>query len=338
MKKSYLPALLVIALFAASMQAVFAQDILKVSESKLQKKSGYLVRPRDKIEGRVLGENQFNFTVTVDEDGMFEVPFVDKRILAKCRTERDIREDIKKHLSKYLKKPLISVQVVERRKPAPVIVAGEVVSKGQVALTRETRLLEVLNFSGGAKDSAGGSVRVFRPLPPMCSSAKELANWREKSNNGKVIPSKMYKLSAIKAGRKEHNPLINNGDIIVVEKAFPVYINGEIINKSGVYIKEGGLTLTQAIAMAGGVGGKAKVKDIRIYRKIPNSQDRDIIHANLKLIKEKKQKDIMLKPYDIIDIEKKGKSVAEVISDIMIGTARSGAFTIATTGAQRVLY
>ncbi len=335
MKRQYL---LAIILLAFSVQVIFAQDIVKVNDTKPEKKRGYLVGPRDKIEGKVLGEDQFGFVVTVDDDGMFEVPFVDERILAKCRTERDIREDVKKHLSKYLKNPLVSVQVTERRKPVPVTVAGEVGARGQVTLTRETRLLEILNFSGGAKETAGGMVRVFRPQPSMCADSKEIADWREESNNGAIVPSRMYSLSSIEAGRKEANPVIHDGDMIIIERAAPIYINGEVTNKTGVYIKEGGLTLTQALAMVGGVREEAKIKDIKIYRRIANSQDRDVISVNLKLIKTKQQKDIMLEPYDIIDVGKKKKSIGQIIAEVVIGSARSSALSLATGGTNRILY
>ena len=53
---------------------------------------GYLVGPGDKIEGKVLGEPEFDFVALIDETGRFAIPFVDDPILAKCRTESEIRE------------------------------------------------------------------------------------------------------------------------------------------------------------------------------------------------------------------------------------------------------
>ena len=314
-----------------------SQEVVKVSDDGA-KRRGYLVGPRDKIEGKVLGEDQFNFTVTVDDDGMFEVPFVEEPIVAKCRTERQIREDVKKHLAKYLKKPLVSVQVVERRKPDPVTVAGEVRTPGQVTLTRETRLLELITFSGGPNESAGGTVRVVRSQAPRCANEDVLVNWNNVSNNGANAASWMYTLSKIEQGIKKTNPVIYPGDLILVEKAAPVYINGEVNSRTGVYIKEGGLSLTQALAMAGGVREKAKVKSIRIYRRTDDPQKRTEIIANLELIKSRQQADIMLEPYDIIDVDKKKKPIGQVIAEALIGGARSGALSIVSGGANRILY
>ena len=334
MKRTYLLAMILFALF---IQVGIAQEIVRVSDKNSDTKRGYLVGPRDKIEGKILGEEQFGFVVTVDEDGTFEVPFVDQRIVAKCRTESEIREDVKTHLGKYLRNPLVSVQVTERRKPIPVTVSGEVQTPGQVTLTRKTRLLEILTFSGGAKESAGGTVRVFRPQVSMCAGKKEIADWNEESDNGKFTPSRMYSLSGIEAGRKQSNPIINDGDIISIEKASPVYINGEVSNRTGVYIREGGLSLTEALAKVGGVRQKAKIKDIKIYRRIPDSTERSVIAVNLKLIKTKQQKDIMLEPYDIIDVGTKKKSIGQIIFEIVAGAGKSAATSFATGGA-RILY
>jgi len=43
---------------------------------------GYLVGPGDEITGKVLGESEFDFVATVDEDGKIEVPFFDKPVIA----------------------------------------------------------------------------------------------------------------------------------------------------------------------------------------------------------------------------------------------------------------
>ena len=335
MKKIYLLAVIVSALF---LQAINAQEkIVNVSNTQEPAKRAYLVVPGDKIEGKVLGEDQFNFTTTIAEDGYFEVPFVEEPILAKCRSERELREEVKKHLSKYLRRPLVNVQVTERRKPAPVIVAGEVRRPGRIELTRETRLLELISDSQGATEDAGGIVRVFRSKPSLCADDEKIAQWNEESEYGKITPSRLYTMSSIIKAGVESNPVIYSGDIILVEKAYPVYINGEVSQKQGIYIKEGGLSLSQAIAQVGGTREKAQLKQVKIYRKVANSRDRQVIIANLIAIRDKKEKDVMLEPYDIVDVAKKKKSIAQVVLEV-VGAAGRQAATQATTGGVRVLY
>jgi protein involved in polysaccharide export with SLBB domain len=75
---------------------------------------GYLLGPGDEITTKVLGEEQFDFVATIDQDGRIEVPFVDKPIDANCKSERELRADITELLRKYLKNPQASVRVTKR--------------------------------------------------------------------------------------------------------------------------------------------------------------------------------------------------------------------------------
>lgn len=309
-----------------------AQQIVPTSAEDA---AGYLVGPGDKLEGKVLGEPEFDFVTLVDETGKFEIPFVDEPILAECRTESEIRADVKKLLSKYLRDPLVSVQVTERRKPVPVTVFGEVRNPQRVELRKPATLLELLAFSGGVNvENAGGFVKVFRTQPPTCASAEEKEDWLAESGNGSEVPARMYSLSSIQAAQKESNPAIYPGDLIIVEKAPPVYVIGEVNALREIKITQNGLSLSEAIAQAGGFRPRAKTKDITIRRLKQNSKEREIINVNYELIADGRQKDIMLEPEDIIVVDKSKKSIAETIFELATGSARNAANLL----PQSVLY
>jgi len=284
---------------------------------------GYLVGPGDVITGKVLGEPQFDFETAVDENGRIEVPFVEKAVVAQCLSERDLRTEVTKLLGKYLRNPQLSLRVTDRKSRPPATVYGEVRKPQQVVLTRKTTLLEVLSFSGGVTEEAGGMVQIFRTHPPICDDGSTDANWEKGGEDGLDVPSRMYSLSATKSGSEEANPLIYPGDVVVVQKAAPVYITGEVITPQGIYLKEGGLSLSEAIAKIGGVRREAKTKDIKIYRLKSNSKDREIIKANYDAIRKGEQKDLMLEPYDIVEVDKAKKSIAQTVLEIVAGTARS---------------
>src|SRR6185295_8052430 len=109
----------------------------------------------------------------------------------------------------------------------------------------------------------------------------------------------------------ESNPQIYPGDIIEVGKAPPVYVIGQVNVLKEITIGENGLSLAEAVSQAGGFSPRAKSKDIKIRRLKPNSRDREIIAVNYQLIKGGKQKDIMLQPEDIVEVDKEPKSIAE---------------------------
>ncbi len=299
---------------------------------------GYMIGPGDEITAKVLGEPQFDFVATVDEDGKIEVPFSDKLINAQCRTERELRAEVNTFLSKYLRNPQLNLRVTDRKSRPPATIYGEVKTPAQVQLPRRTTLVELISFSGGITDDAGGMVQVFRTRPPLCSKAGDEGQWKTTSTDPTDVPYRMYSLASIRGGKEEANPIIYPGDVIVVQKASPVYVTGEVLAPQGVYLKEGGMTLSEAIAKIGGVRPEAKTKDIKIYRQIANSEKRDIISANLDLIKKGEQKDPSLEPYDIIEVDKAKKSIGRTILEIMTNAAKVGAGSVTGGVGNRILY
>lgn len=309
------------------LQTAFGQDVIVKPEDA----RAYLIGPGDKVSGKVLGEPDFSFESSVDDDGRIQVPFFDEGIMAKCLSEKQLRSDIAGLLAKYLRNPQVTVQVTERKSRPPVTIYGEVKQQQQIDLRREARLLELISFAGGITEEAGGMIQVFRTRPPLCNEANEETLWKAATNDTLDVPSRMYSLSSVKKGQDASNPIILPGDIIVVEKAAPVYFTGEVRQPRGVYIKDGSLSLSQALAMVGGVNREAKTKDIKIYRLRGESKEREIIAVNYDLVKKGEQKDVMLQPYDIIEVDKAKKSVTQTILELVTGTAK-GALTGFGTG------
>lgn len=327
MKKSIFVFLI---LSSCIVQTAFAQEVIPVAA-----KSGYLLGPGDEVKTKVLGEPQFDFEAAVDENGNIEVPFFDKPIEAMCKSERDVKTDVVKMLSKYLRNPQVTFRVAERKSRPPVVVYGEVRNAQNVILMREARLLEMLSFAGGLTEDAGGMIQIFRPQAPICGSEKDIADWKTEAVDG--FSSRMYSMSSIKLGG-EGNPVVYPGDIIVVQKASPIYFTGEVKSAQGIRLPEGGLSLSHAIAMVGGVNREAKTKDIKIYRLKPNSKDREIISTNYDRIKKGEEKDVMLEPYDIVEVDKSKKSVAQTLLELATGTARTAVGGLGGALPQRILY
>lgn len=323
------------------LQTVFGQQAIVKPEGLIVKPDearAYLIGPGDKITGKVLGEPDFSFESTVDDDGKIQVPFFESGVMAKCRSEKELRSNVSDLLAKYLRNPQVTVQVTERNSRPPVTIYGEVLKQQQIDLRREARLLELISFAGGVTDEAGGLIQVFRTRPPMCDDATEANLWEKTTNDSLDVPSRIYSLSSVRKGRDEANPVILPGDIIVVEKAAPVYFTGEVRAPRGVFIKDGSLSLSQALAMVGGVNREAKTKEIKIYRLIENSKDREVIAVNYDLIKKGEQKDVMLQPYDIIEVDKSKKSIGQIVFETLTGTAKMALGSLGGVLPQAILY
>ena len=280
---------------------------------------GYLIGPGDEVTGKVLGESQFDFVSTVDEDGKIEVPFFDRPVLAMCKTERDLRIEIAKLLAKYLKAPQLSLRVTQRNSRPPVSVYGEVRQQQQLVLTRRVRLLDVLSAAGGVTEKSGGMVQVFRTRPPICSDAASVAKWQGPGDELAGVPSQMYSLSTLRQGRDEANPEIYAGDIVVVTKAAPVYVVGEVVRPGEFSIPEGGLPLTQAMAMASGITREAKTNSVKVYRRRVGSPQPEALSVNYDAVRKGTEKDVMLEPFDIVEVGKAPKKIMDYIIEFATG-------------------
>lgn len=279
----------------------------------------YLIGPGDVVIGKVLGESQFDFEGAVDPDGRLTIPFVDQPIIAACKTELQLRSDVTKLLGKYLKVPQVSVHVKERNSRPPVSLYGEVRQQQQVNLTRRAKLLELIALVGGVTERAGGMIQVFRTKPPICGSEEAIAEWKAAIPEGMGIPSQMYSLSSLRMGLEEANPEIFPGDIIVVQKAAPVYITGEVRKPGEFDIPEGGLALTQALAMASGMTREAKSKSVKVYRRKTGSPNPEVLVANFEAIRKGTEPDLILAPFDIVEVGKAPKKFTDYLIEFATG-------------------
>jgi polysaccharide biosynthesis/export protein len=280
---------------------------------------GYMIGPGDEITGKVLGESQFDFVATVDENGKIELPFFDQPVIAKCLSERDLRTEVTKLLSKYLRTPQLSLRVTDRKSRPPVSIYGEVRQQQQVILTRRAYLLELITVAGGETDKSGGMIQVFRTRPPMCGEATRTDDWKVSADDSMGAPSRIYSLTGLKQGDPAANPEIFPGDIIVVQKAAPIYIIGEVRKPGEFGIPEEGLALSQAIALASGITREAKSKSIKIYRRKQGSPQPEVLIADYNAIRKGEQPDPVLTPFDIVEVGKAPKKFTDYLIEFAIG-------------------
>jgi polysaccharide biosynthesis/export protein len=303
----------------------------------------YLLGPGDVLDLRVFNDPQFNGNYVVNDEGTIEIPFVEDPIPAKCRTDREIKADVLKALSKYLVKPQVSLHVAEMRSRPPAVVFGAVRSASRVQMLRKAHLLEVLAFAGGVTDGAGANIQIFHPEPVMCPKeeleegdvAKPLATVDPKDATD--IKYDLYSLADLKVGRPEANPLIHPGDIIIVPEAAPIYITGAVRQPNNLYLRDG-MSLMTAIAMVGGITPEAKGDAITIWRRKAGSVEPEKIVVNFNDIKKQKAKDISLQAYDIIDVKDNSRSFSNTVRDMLRGGATSGALNSIMYLPTRILY
>ncbi len=69
-----------------------------------------------------------------------------------------------------------------------------------------------------------------------------------------------------------------------------------------------------------------------------NSKDREIIAANYDSIKKGQQKDLMLEPYDIVEVDKSKKSIQQIVFETITGVGRQALGSISSGLSYRIMY
>jgi polysaccharide export outer membrane protein len=282
----------------------------------------YLLGPGDVIDVRVFGQGDLNAMAEVDSEGnVSSLPFLDKPIIAKCRTEKEVQKDIATAYSKYLKNPQISVRIAERKSRPPAIVFGAVKQPTRVMMMRQVRLNEVMALSEGFTERAAGTIQIAHTEPLMCPPPGQVAEVAVSDLD--KAPLSVIKVSELRAGNPEANPIIRPGDYILVTEAEPVYVIGSVLFPQSLYLTDQ-LTLSRALAMAGGVRKEGKLSDIWIRRQKPGAKDPEIMRVDYNAIRKNKAPDVLLKAYDVVEVPEAGLFSPGRIGSTLLGAATGG--------------
>lgn len=240
--------------------------------------------------------------VRIGNDGTIRLPMLDEDIPAVCQTEVELAGTIAEKYKKYLINPQVYVAVQEFNSN-PVALIGAVNTPGRFDIRRPTRLLELLTFVNGPAPNAGKTIQIIRQ-----SSAA--GNYCRQNQREEVIPADereevlSLNLAETLKGSESANPFLRAGDIISINAADEpdeAFIIGNVRSATTIKLNEP-VTLSKALAMAGGTTKDAKIKKIKISRQNPETLAKTEIIADLEEINQDRQKDILLQANDIVDV------------------------------------
>jgi polysaccharide export outer membrane protein len=297
----------------------------------------YLLGPGDEVEVKFFQQGDLNTVARVDGSGMLTLPFLKNPIVAKCRTDNEITQDVTTAYARFFKNPQISVRVTGRYSRPPVAVFGAVRDAQRIQALRQVRLNEVISFAGGTTEKANGTIQVLHTEKVLCPAPGDPVEV-EKPTDALTPAMSLYRISDLIMGKPDSNPFIRPGDIVTVMEAEPIYVTGSVVAPQSLYLKSG-MTLQRALAMVGGPTKAAKSKEITIYRQDPvTGKKEQPIVVDYTAIKKQLKPDIELKPYDIIDVPQasafSGARLGETLANAVTGGIGSGI----TTLPLRVLY
>ena len=172
-----------------------------------------------------------------------------------------------------------------------IAVVGAVRTPRRFDAPHRLRLLEVLTRGGGPLEQAGTTVRIVHPC--NCSPCD---NPESKAND-----VNFYDLIDVLRGVENGNPYVVPGDIVMVSEADPVFVLGNVTKLTSIRFSEG-MTVTRAIAMAGGVVKSSALVVIRIHRTSAGASRLNPIIVNLRAVIRDRTEDVVLQPFDVLEV------------------------------------
>lgn len=264
-----------------------------------------LIHFGDVIDVDVLGGFEFDWRGKLNSDGYLDgIDAYGEPIYGLCQSEKQVAEAIVKALAKILRTPLVEVRIIDRSDRAAVRLDGAVKTPSRFRLRRKAHLSELIVLTGGITDAASGGIIILRPAKLACGSAVVAGDEKSSTPQDNATHTLNITISDLLHGKTDANPEVFSGDLITVTRSSPIYVIGAVNNPRPLYTPSE-ITLSRAIAMAGGVTKQADPRNVTIFRR--SGGESSIIQADLK-IANSKSGDVILKPFDIIDVAGKGGS------------------------------
>jgi polysaccharide export outer membrane protein len=210
--------------------------------------ANYRIGPQDLLLITVVDEPELSGKFPVAADGMFTYPYLN-RVRAAGLTAAELQTQLATLLRNgFLRNPQIRVEVDLFRSQS-VMVIGEVRQAGKIPMTGPTMsLLEALVAAGSPTPQASTEVIV-----------------RRRSVDGKEGEEIRVNRRDLELGKTDL--IVRDGDIINVPQAQRFYMDGHVRNP-GYYVLEPGITVQQAIALAGGLAERGSDRGISATRSV----------------------------------------------------------------------
>lgn len=299
-------------------QPVAAQDSVANGQENVRNKYArrdddrYRIGFQDTLDIKVYRHPELSQTVSVNPDGTINLYRIDNPVVAVCKTEKELSDLIAKLYQNFLRRPFVNVRAIEQRSQ-PFAVIGAVEKPGSFYLNKKVRLIQLLSLAGGYDvEKAGSKIQIARIGNIAGCDESEI------ESAGPDVEFLSYNLFDVLQGKQ--NPWVQPGDIVSVLEAEEAYVVGNVVNEAEKISLKEPVTLTQAIAMAGGVSRNAKTSKVKIQRQKPGTPLRTELIFDLKEIAANKTPDPVLQPNDIVEVPTdKMKSARNKFIDVITG-------------------
>lgn len=228
--------------------------------------AAYGVGARDLLEIEVFQEDSLTGEYVVAEDGTIDFPLLGKVQvdgLSPGQVDTLLTEQL---AADYLVDPQVKVRVASYASKS-VRVLGAVEKPGVYQLTGPTSVLEIVAQAGGMSEDGVTELHVTR-------------------KGGQTDIIRLDELAT-----DEEAWLLQQGDTVLVPPPKVVYVSGEVAKPGAVAFTEG-MTVSQAVILAGGAKTAANLRKVFVKRGGAK------IRVNLRKVNDGREEDLVLLPDD----------------------------------------
>jgi polysaccharide export outer membrane protein len=268
--------------------------------------AAYVIGPGDVLHVLVYDEPDLERTVTVQPDGVIRFPLV-REVKVGGLSIREAEAEMERLLGgRFLVEPQVTIGVKEYHSKK-VYVLGSVKTPGLYSLTGPTTVLEIISKAGGVADTGSRQILLVRGASQPPGEITKLL--QEKGATGtEALQSAGIQPPIVIDGHKlfdegdvSQNRQLQDGDIVYVPQLQRVYVLGEV-RRPGMVAFQEGLTLVQAISLAGDVTEMAS-STVYVTRKVNGDEKRIKVNFRDALIDP--TKDLPLRPDDVINVKRR---------------------------------
>jgi polysaccharide biosynthesis/export protein len=241
----------------------------------------------------------------IDSQGDVNLPLLGKIHVGDLTIEQ-FEADLMNRLKTIVRQPQVVVRVTQYRSDF-VFFEGMFKVTGIVPLQGRRNLMEMLSAIGGTLPNASHRIKVKRRLEfgkiPLPNAVED--------PEGKVSTVEISMGSLRDNVNPAEDIALQPFDIISVERAEMVYVNGEVGHVGGIELGEReSISAAQLITMVGGLTRDADANKAHVLRPILSTAKRSEIPLNLKKILAGKENDFPLLPNDILVVPRNSKNTA----------------------------
>ena len=211
-------------------------------------KRDYQLGPGDVVRITVYDHPDLTTDARVAEAGSIQFPLLGE-LVVRGRTTAEAADQLAKLLVNggFVKQPQVTIMVVTYRSQQ-ISLLGYVSKPGKYPIEQTSTLIDLLAQAGGVTPFASDIAILMRADDPKHTRREiDLAALFEK-------------------GDAAQNPEVSNGDVIYVPREPRFYIYGEI-QRAGAYRVERGMSVRQALSVAGGLTLRGTEQRLKVSRR-----------------------------------------------------------------------